>query len=194
MYCQNCGAEIPDNTKFCGECGAKVIGAYDIPESGRPGKKKKRWVIPVVVIFAVILGLVIALLVLRGQSVVYKYDSVSVDAGDGIGGYLGGGLVETIADSMLKDMYVEIGFDKTITLFSQDLGYYTASLDELGSEAGAEDVEYTVDREFISLGTEGVTVMFRRVSDKDELNRYKQLLEAAVANGEEMEFPATLFE
>jgi hypothetical protein len=51
-----------------------------------------------------------------------------------------------------------------------------------------------VDREFISLGTEGVTVMFRRVSDKDELNRYKQLLEAAVANGEEMEFPATLFE
>ena len=216
MYCRNCGARIPDDSKFCGECGAKTTGAaepgaselfaagypvndayagtYTAPAPVRPAKKKKRWILPVVIICAVILGLAIALLILRGQSVVYKYETVSVDGaalgGGDLGGFLGGTLAETVVDSMMEGLYVEIGFDKTITLFSKDLGYYKTELGEL--DADSSDVEFTVDMDFISLETEGITLMFRRVTDKGEIGIYKQLLEAAVANGEEMDLSGLL--
>ena len=34
MYCHNCGNEIPGNSKFCPECGAKLDGADTCPSCG----------------------------------------------------------------------------------------------------------------------------------------------------------------
>lgn len=43
MFCQNCGTQIPDGSKFCGSCGARVGGSQPvqqinqpIPQGGRP--------------------------------------------------------------------------------------------------------------------------------------------------------------
>ena len=45
MFCENCGKEIPEDAKFCPECGAKVSEetGYEISEEitapGNPGEK-----------------------------------------------------------------------------------------------------------------------------------------------------------
>ena len=43
MFCQNCGTQIPDGSKFCGSCGASIGGSQPvqqvnkpIPQTGRP--------------------------------------------------------------------------------------------------------------------------------------------------------------
>ena len=32
MFCPNCGAQIPDGSKFCGNCGARLDGAAQAPQ------------------------------------------------------------------------------------------------------------------------------------------------------------------
>lgn len=39
MYCQNCGAKINDDTKFCGNCGKMRSDVKD----GRSERKKTNW-------------------------------------------------------------------------------------------------------------------------------------------------------
>ena len=34
MWCTRCGAELPDNAKFCTECGAKVVAPQQAPSGG----------------------------------------------------------------------------------------------------------------------------------------------------------------
>lgn len=47
MYCENCGKELPDEAKFCPECGKNVlhdvsdnISGKNVPENKPAGKKK----------------------------------------------------------------------------------------------------------------------------------------------------------
>ncbi len=61
MYCQNCGADLPDGSKFCNECGARLEAIYS-PEISPTSKKrvkskskKKKWWI------WLILGLIIVM-------------------------------------------------------------------------------------------------------------------------------------
>lgn len=36
MFCPQCGAQLPDGSRFCGKCGAQIDGAASVP-GGQPG-------------------------------------------------------------------------------------------------------------------------------------------------------------
>ena len=42
MYCENCGAKIPDGAKYCDSCGAPVVVKEDITEEPSDKKKVKK--------------------------------------------------------------------------------------------------------------------------------------------------------
>lgn len=39
MYCKSCGSEIPDDAKFCPECGMAVESGFDDSSERLSGKK-----------------------------------------------------------------------------------------------------------------------------------------------------------
>ena len=198
MICRNCGAENTDVAKYCIECGASlaaetynsVDGAtvqqnadstYVAVDSGV--QKKKTWVIPVTIVAVVAVIAVAALLIFRvfGQSRVYKYYSLSVDAAamgdeDDSWGYLGSELAEAIFGAMLKDCYVEIEANKDITILIPDMGYRTINASELADDM--DDVDYSIEKDYIYLNSEGLTIVFQRVP-KEEIGIYRKLLESA---------------
>lgn len=63
MFCKECGAEIPDNSKHCPECGAKLVNDAPVVETKKEekesffGKNKKKLVvccIGLIVIFGIV--------------------------------------------------------------------------------------------------------------------------------------------
>lgn len=72
MYCQKCGAQIPDDSVFCENCGAKVTEAEnkkrEPKKNSNPSAKsnKSKWMIPAVVVLIVVLA-VIAVLFFKGK-------------------------------------------------------------------------------------------------------------------------------
>lgn len=65
MYCRECGRQIPDNSKFCKECGAK--------QSGGNGGGSNRGIIAIAVLLGVIACVLLVLLLTGNRS-----DSVTV--------------------------------------------------------------------------------------------------------------------
>lgn len=53
MFCGKCGKEVPDGYEFCMNCGAKLEKADEqVAEIVKP---KKKWIIPVVIVLAIII-------------------------------------------------------------------------------------------------------------------------------------------
>lgn len=73
MYCKNCGQPIPDQSQFCPSCGAQtgqdptpptVQPVYQYPPA-QPAvkpKKKKRWLIAVIIIAIVLVALILGII------------------------------------------------------------------------------------------------------------------------------------
>jgi uncharacterized membrane protein YvbJ len=78
MKCNNCGAEVSDNAKFCGECGAsienKITKTSQITTPKQPKKKKGLVVALVVILIAVIIAVALAFAV-----VYFKNNSADID-------------------------------------------------------------------------------------------------------------------
>jgi len=60
MYCPNCGKEIPDGSKFCPYCGAKVVASPEQKKlvkemRGKRGRKKNSLLILIPIVAVVIL-------------------------------------------------------------------------------------------------------------------------------------------
>lgn len=201
MTCGNCNAENPESAEFCLECGASLGFSPELKSvetspmvqdtsddfqyearTQAPPKKKKTWTVSVIVLVAVAVVAIVALLVFRvlGQSRVYKYYSLSVDASamsdDDSWGYFGSELAEAIIGSMLKDCYVEIGANRNVTILLPDMGYKTIKADDLSTDI--DDTDFTIDKDYIYFNSDGVTLIFQRVP-KEEIGIYKKLLETA---------------
>jgi tetratricopeptide (TPR) repeat protein len=57
MFCPNCGKEIPDGSKFCPYCGAKIGIVEGIPGRGRLVKKKSALLILIpITVLVIVLG------------------------------------------------------------------------------------------------------------------------------------------
>lgn len=52
-YCSHCGTQLPDNAKFCTNCGA-VLDAAAAPTAD---KSKPKWLVPVIAVIAVAVGI-----------------------------------------------------------------------------------------------------------------------------------------
>lgn len=67
QYCTNCGEHLNENQQFCPNCGHPVAQRAATPSSAGAGNpktsKKRRWVVPVIVISCVLAVLLVALLV-----------------------------------------------------------------------------------------------------------------------------------
>lgn len=66
MYCKNCRTKLPDNAKFCNECGAKITSVdCNKKSNGKYAQNKSRkgfrvfsWVIFIVLVFGITFGIV----------------------------------------------------------------------------------------------------------------------------------------
>lgn len=52
-YCSHCGTQLPDNAKFCTNCGA----ALDAAAAPTTDKSKPKWLVPVIAVIAVAVGI-----------------------------------------------------------------------------------------------------------------------------------------
>ena len=52
-YCSHCGTQLPDNAKFCTNCGA----ALDAAAAPTADKSKPKWLVPVIAVIAVAVGI-----------------------------------------------------------------------------------------------------------------------------------------
>lgn len=60
MFCGKCGTEVPDGYEFCMKCGSK-IEPTQVPKNESSMPKKKKWVIPLIVIVCVVGVIIVAL-------------------------------------------------------------------------------------------------------------------------------------
>ena len=78
MYCKNCGAKVPDISKFCPYCGNKAGAATNsnqfsvITQNSR--KKKKSWIIALICT-AVVLGLAAGMILIKNSCPWFTVDS-----------------------------------------------------------------------------------------------------------------------
>lgn len=83
MFCNNCGAEIKDNQKFCPKCGRKIDVSNDSNPSVtkiEPNLNKKKIIIAVIVVILVILITIFAILSnsLKYEDTVYDMNKNSI--------------------------------------------------------------------------------------------------------------------
>ena len=58
MFCPNCGKQIPDGSKFCPYCGAKMETVEGIPKKGKPVRKKNSLLILIpIIVLVIVLGI-----------------------------------------------------------------------------------------------------------------------------------------
>lgn len=62
MYCKKCGAELPNDSTFCINCGEKLDNAPDSPQSMPQTKKpkNKKIIFNIVLVVAIIFGIFVA--------------------------------------------------------------------------------------------------------------------------------------
>ena len=53
MFCKKCGNELPEEAKFCGKCGSKVMQSDNLNNNESKKNKSKLWkIIIIIIIFA----------------------------------------------------------------------------------------------------------------------------------------------
>ena len=86
MYCNNCGAQIPDGVRYCNVCGARYISNKTTKKSELKQKKKqlrrrKKVAATILILCLVIIGLALAIVyLLPPLKHLYLYDSSEVNA------------------------------------------------------------------------------------------------------------------
>ena len=96
MFCQNCGKQIDDGSKFCPNCGNSVSNNASSQQGDNPiqqekiDKKNRKWILPtiiVVIVVAVVAGFLLLgsssgeiekLITLVQNGYLGNYDTVSV--------------------------------------------------------------------------------------------------------------------
>lgn len=143
MKCEKCGAAVPDDNKFCSDCGAPMQAATPAeppppvvapgatepappppPAQAEPGKRA-RWWIPVVIVVAVLVvgGALAAILVvtLGGPSLTARIDTVSLKLESGGSGKVSIILIDHEGKELLTKQYSVKSSDK---LQEQSYGFY----------------------------------------------------------------------
>ena len=90
--------------------------------------------------------------------------------------FFGGPFAEAIINELLRDTYIEIHANNTVTILVPNTGYLTVGLNELS--INSSELSFSTDEDFTYVYMEDITLIFRRASDA-EVETYENLLETA---------------
>lgn len=192
MFCPNCGAELPDGSRFCGSCGVNLAellgevasepvvqgtGTIEVPKVSvdedngyvKPGKKKKKGLITAIAVAVAVIAVV--LVVVKG--------GLSSGSSSNAYVYMSNGKYELLTN-IKKNQSIEIASSKGDATFDSLLSfspdgkyvYYYTKYDSISSTGSLCRAEYgklkansTKNDKYIEILATNVRLGFRFLSD-----------------------------
>ncbi len=194
MFCSSCGYQMPDNTKYCTNCGARLIPAdrgtpsyppdrqeppYDPAPAypNMPEKKKKKHTFWKVLL--IVLGLLVAAAFIHISNMqLYRYSKITVESdvyskndpgfADIIDLFESGYLLIDDSGPLLKYSFLSTEYGR---------GFWDMTIPELNKNTGEDgisvDIEYSPNYAYFTVteseSGDSVTLTFKKASFREKL-------------------------